>query len=168
MQDYPCAQDVEKIFDVLCKLPTLEFFDAEHLKHIIERAKLRKFGPGEVIIREGDCDRCIFFLVHGQVLVSKGNIRINSLRRTGDIFGEMGVIDGNVRSATITTQAETLCLIVNADELYGMDPENKLANQVVLYKIFSEILAARLRKMNDEILYLRKELDRSHAACKKA
>lgn len=167
MQEYQCCQDVEKIFDALCRIPTLEIFDTEHLKHIIAKAKLQKFAPGEVIIREGEVDRTIFFLVHGNVAVSKGTTRINSLRRTGDVFGEMGVIDGNVRSATITAQAESLCLLINAEELYSIDPHNKLANQVVLYKIFSEILAARLRKMNDEIIYLRKELDRSRPPGKK-
>ena len=168
MQEYPCGQDVEKIFEALCNIPTLGAFDSAHLKHLIARAKLRKFAPGEAIIREGQTDRTIFFLVHGHVLVSKGNTRIGSLRRTGDVFGEMGVIEGAARSATVTAQAESLCLLIDAEELRGLDPDGTPANQAVLYRIFSEILAARLRKMNDEIIYLRKELDRCHAPGKKA
>ena len=64
------------------------------------------FEDGDVIFREGDRSQAAFVLVSGQVeLIKKttnGLVRL-ALISPGEIFGEMGIIDRSVRSATDLT-----------------------------------------------------------------
>ena len=101
---------VEKLKHISSLAP----FDDKNLKGLIELSKIRKYEPEELIIEEGEVDYWIYFLITGEVRVIKEGKAISSLKRTGDIFGEMGIIDGSARSATIQAVKETVCLATDA------------------------------------------------------
>jgi CRP-like cAMP-binding protein len=112
---------------------------------IIKLSRLRKYEPGEVLIKEGDYDQYIYFLIGGDLAIESNGAEVGHIRRLGDVFGEMGIIDGSPRSATIRAVSPSLCLAVDGafmDRLQGAD---KLIAQAVFYRIFAEILAVRLR-----------------------
>lgn len=157
-----CEDESEKILSLLIKMPTLAGFGSAGLRRLVGVSELCEFSAGQAIIREGDRDRFVYFLVSGSVAVIKGGVKVNVIRRSGDIFGEMGMIDGNVRSATVAAQDHTVCVRVDADHLEGEWGQAPVSH-AVLYRAFAEVLAQRLRKMNQEIEYLRKELSAARA-----
>ena len=79
----------------LGKMPSLADFSEKDLKGILELSKIRKYEPGEVILDEGVFDSWIYFLISGKIKVIKHDESLSILRRTGDVFGEMGIIDGS-------------------------------------------------------------------------
>jgi hypothetical protein len=81
--------------------------DASH------RARPARFGPGKVIVSEGDMSKSAFVVVQGEVEVlrdgKRGPRRLATLG-PGQIFGEVGLLKTGTRSATVraTTAAEVL------------------------------------------------------------
>jgi len=64
-----------------------------------------RFEPGEMIFREGDAADGVYLLTAGTVLISsatEGEPTVLSLVHANEVFGEMGVLDGQQRSATAT------------------------------------------------------------------
>jgi len=62
--------------------------------------------------------------VAGNVSILKNGEEIDTLRHTGDIFGEMCVIDGKARSASIQAIDDVTCLATDVsfmDRLYNED-----------------------------------------------
>lgn len=70
------------------------------------------YSPGEIIIREGEPSNSIYLIVSGRVKVTKHSGNKEVLLTTqgkNTIFGEMALIDGKRRSATVTAMEDTYC-----------------------------------------------------------
>jgi small-conductance mechanosensitive channel/CRP-like cAMP-binding protein len=84
---------------------------------LAERATLRVYGPGEAIVRKGDPSRELFVIDRGAVAVEVardgGRVAEVAQLTAGQSFGEMGLLTGEVRSATV--RAKTLCHLVVVD-----------------------------------------------------
>jgi cAMP-binding proteins - catabolite gene activator and regulatory subunit of cAMP-dependent protein kinases len=71
---------------------------------------------GKALTREGEPGLEFFVLVDGTVAVQQGERKINELS-DGDFFGEVSVIAGTPRTATVTTTAPSRLLVVTDREL---------------------------------------------------
>ena len=147
----------DEIIQKLRAITPLKLIRDEDIKGLLKSSKMIKYDPSESIISEGEYSSWIYFLIQGEVGIQKEGETINVLRRCGDIFGEMGIIDNSPRSASIVAISSTVCLAIDtsyADKLKGNE---KNAFNAVIYRIFAEILAERLRKMDEELLKLKNE-----------
>lgn len=137
------------------RIPAFSALGEEQIVEVVRASKLRKYEPGEVLIKEGTYDHWVYFLVQGELSVSHQGVEVGQLRRLGDIFGEMGIIDGSPRSATIKALTPALCLAMDGSILDTPNIE-KVALQAIFYRVFCEILATRLREMDTRIAELSK------------
>lgn len=75
----------------------------------------RHYTAGETLFRQGDEADGLFFVVAGSVRIfaeAKNGSRLLAGVGPGECFGEMGVIDGETRSATaVTASLATLCFV---------------------------------------------------------
>ena len=127
-------EDNIKFVQKLGQMPTLEPFGEEDLKGLLRLSKIRKYEPGELILEDGFYDCWIYFLVSGKVRVVKHGEELRILSRTGDVFGEMGTIDGSPRSASVYAVNETVCLATDASHIDRLSGNDKLAFCYVLYR----------------------------------
>jgi CRP-like cAMP-binding protein len=163
-------KDNEELIEKLKTMPTLKFFKDKDLKGILELSRMMKYEPGDLIIEEGQYDDWIYFLIYGKVGIQKEGETIGVLKRRGDIFGEMGILDGSPRSASIIAIDETVCLSIDASYTDRLSEGDKVAFNCILYHVFAQILASRLRiageelvKAKDESAILRAEVNRLKA-----
>ena len=111
------------------------------LAQLVKQARLDHFGRGERVIEEGDDGNSMFILLRGnaQVSVAKNGSTIPvATLRSGDCFGEMSLLTGEKRSATV--QAEGDC--------YVMEIGKEVMGEVIrespdCLKQLSELLAKR-------------------------
>ena len=148
----------------LKKMPSLSEFSEKDLKGILELSKIRKYEPGEMILKEGGFDCWVYFLISGKIKVVKHDESLSILHRTGDVFGEMGIIDGSPRSASIYAIDETVCLATDSSYIDRLSGNEKIAFSCILYRIFSEILANRLRLTSEELIKVREGNGKPKAA----
>lgn len=77
----------------------------------------RAYPPGHVLLRQGEQGRSIWLLLDALTKVSarveNGSEALLAIRVSGDVVGEMGVIDGSPRSATVTTCGHTVAYQIN-------------------------------------------------------
>ena len=70
----------------------------------------RQFRDGDVIFREGDDSLAVFRVERGRVRLIKagigGSVVLATLAR-GELFGEMGILDGTARSASALAEGES-------------------------------------------------------------
>lgn len=105
------------------------------------------FKAGDTIIAEGDEGDTAFFIVSGSVEVSVGqgdNARTVGMLQTGEVFGEMSLIEPGPRSATVTAVTDTECLAAGYEEFIAAMEENP--ERAVG---FMKTLVRRLRQMNE-------------------
>lgn len=160
MVDDEYLKDSELIIQKLMKIPAMRALEKEHLRALLKMSEIKSFEPGDRILEEGRFERSIFYLISGKARIVKNGKELAVIRRTGDVFGEMGVIDGSARSASVFAVDKTLCLqtdMASVESLYG---DSKLAFRYTIFRGFAQILANRLRTTSEELLRAREELTR--------
>src|SRR5438552_1459628 len=90
---------------------------SETLEREVERMKVRRFLAGQTIIREGDPAEAFFILTSGAASVRQngpnGEREISTLK-SGDFFGEIGLLTGTPRNATVRATAPSEVLELDA------------------------------------------------------
>ena len=153
-------EDSEALISRIQSIPLLRPFSEQDIKGLIKLSRVVQYDPGDRIIEEGQFDNRIYFLIRGEAGVLKGGEIISVLRRTGDLFGEMGIIDGSPRSASIVARTEAVCLVVDISYMDRLQGHEKTAFTAVLYRVFAEILSGRLRSADERLLRLSEENSR--------
>ena len=147
----------DEIIQKLRAITPLKLIRDEDIKGLLKSSKMIRYDPDETIITEGEYSSWIYFLIKGEVGIQKGGETINVLRRCGDIFGEMGIIDNSPRSASIVAISNTVCLAIDTSYAEKLKGNERNAFNSVIYRIFAEILAERLRKMDEELLKIKND-----------
>ena len=145
----------DEIIQKLRAITPLRLIRDEDLKGLLKSSKMIKYDPYETIITEGEYSSWIYFLIKGEVGIQKEGETISVLRRCGDIFGEMSIIDNSPRSASIIAISNTICLAIDTSYSEKLKGNDRNAYNAVIYRIFAEILAERLRNMDKELLIMK-------------
>ncbi|MBN1932879.1 MAG: cyclic nucleotide-binding domain-containing protein [Desulfobacterales bacterium] len=149
------VQNIQKIM----ALPPLKNFETKNLRQLLRLSKIREYEHGERIIKEGDMDPWLFFLLSGKVRVEKEEVEISTIEQMGEIVGEMRILDGLSRSASVYAEGKTICLAINTSATNRLDSDDDKANfLLLLYRIFTEYVSIRLRLTNDELIKTKKKL----------
>ena len=102
------------------------------------------FKPGSEVISEGELGDCAYIVETGRLEVSKmneqNNTQILGQLKENDIFGELGLIDGLPRSATVTALENCTMKVLTRESFNTLANTNPKA----LIPIF-KVLASRLR-----------------------
>ena len=118
---------------------------------------MREYEPNEIIIKEGSIDSLLYLLITGHLIITKGGQPIGSLRRCGDMFGEMGIINRSPRSASIVAHSKSVLIGFDAAVIDQKLKECNISFCYIIYRIFSEILSVRLRETTAQNVTLKKE-----------
>ena len=70
---------------------------------------------GEDVIREGDAPDALYVIVEGAAVVTSGARAIQNTMGAGDFFGEIGLLKGVPRTATVTTTEPSMLLRIEGD-----------------------------------------------------
>lgn len=82
--------------------------DRRQAEQIARLLKERRFAKGETVIREGTGGAAFFTIESGEASVSSKGAHLATLG-PGDHFGEIALIDGGPRSATVTATTDLVC-----------------------------------------------------------
>ena len=98
-----------KTIELLKTVPLFEGLSKRELDSVYRTGKEITFGPGHDIVEEGATGIGFHLLLDGEVDVVVGGKKRARLGR-GDYFGEMSLLDGGPRSATVKTATEVRTL----------------------------------------------------------
>jgi len=108
------------------------------------------FKANSNVIKEGDLGDCAYIVEVGSLEVSTNNARnekhILGKLKVNDIFGELGLIDGLPRSATVKT-IENCTLNVLTKESFNKMVKNNSEALVPIFKVMASRLRSTLKQI---------------------
>ena len=149
-------ENIQKLFAI----PALSKFETKALGRLIRLSKVRTYDDGECIIREGDNDKWLYFLLGGAIRISRKDVDIAKADKYGEMFGEMSFIDSLSRSASVHAVGGTTCLAVNIEATERLPTAGEAGNfLLMLYRVIAEYVSVRLRITNDELVDVKRQLE---------
>ena len=98
--------------DLLKKVPMFSNLSQRHLREIGKHADQVKVEAGRVLAQQEKKGWEFIFIVEGKARVEKDGKVINQLA-AGDFFGEISLIDGEPRTATVISGTDMTLLVVD-------------------------------------------------------
>jgi CRP/FNR family cyclic AMP-dependent transcriptional regulator len=93
----------------LAGVPLFVGFSKRHLQRLAEATDEVRFDRGERIVEEGNPGETLFVLLEGQAKVVRGG-KLRTELVPGDFFGEVSVLDGGPRTATVVAETPVAAL----------------------------------------------------------
>src|SRR6266404_618212 len=139
-------EDQEEARTILRDEPLFECLSDAQIENLVKEASLNHFGRGERVIQEGAEGNSMFILLRGTANVSVNKngspIQVAALG-SGDCFGEMSLLTGERRSATVRADGDCYVMEIGKDVMAGI-----IRDSPDCLRQLSEILATR--KMETE------------------
>ncbi len=109
---------VQKVI-FLRKVPLFSGMPPSELSHLAGIAEEYVFSTEETIITEGDHGDSLYLIVEGTVRVHRGAVTLAELG-PDDYFGEMSILDGEPRSASVTANTDCSLLCISQADFHDI------------------------------------------------
>ena len=118
----------------------------------LDAGQEQRFAAGDVILHEGDEAAGLYLILDGNVQVTatneKGEAFLTQVR-ANEVLGEMGVLDGEPRSATATAATPVVAYFIPAEPFLRLLEQSSLVSNRLLI-----LLSGRLRVANRHLMEL--------------
>jgi CRP/FNR family cyclic AMP-dependent transcriptional regulator len=135
---------------ILSANPLFKNFEPSIIDRILSRAVIRKIKKGTVLFRKGDIGSTLYAVCAGSVRISvpseQGQDAIFNVIPSGELFGEIALLDGGPRTADAVAVEDSELMIIDRRDFIPMVRENP----DVAMKLI-ELVCARLRRTSEQV-----------------
>jgi diguanylate cyclase (GGDEF)-like protein len=135
-QGQPSAEELLRAVPMFTPLPQTA------IESLARHAEIVPFAPGEIICRQGDPGGSLYIVGTGQVEVIREDEGAETLLATlnpGEFFGELAMLDGEPRSATVRTLVDCTCIVLHRSQFFSILREPNVLENLLF------VLAGRVR-----------------------
>ena len=120
LKDVPPVREQQPVVKLEIENKLLKDLTPDEFKQVVAKLNLRHYEKGSVIVKEGDPGSSLFIVVRGEVRVltqtpMKKEVFLANLGE-GEFFGEIALLTGKPRTATIITNTASELLELTKDD----------------------------------------------------
>ncbi len=150
---FKAPTESDELEAVLKSMPPFKNLERKYLQHLIELMHNRLYAENEYIFYEGDPGIGLYIVRSGEVAITRknknGETKELARLKKGDFFGELAMLDNEIRSASAIAVSETTVTVIfkpDLEEFINKFP----AKGIHVLRGLAEIIAVRLRTLNKE------------------
>jgi len=136
---------------MLAQIPFFKDMEKSSLEMLSEKMQVLKINKGQLIIAEGDIEQKMYFIIEGTVDIfrmnHKGETEYIYELNAPSHFGEMSIMDGGPRSASVEAKTNVVLAELKWDDVRDLF-ETKPEIMCYIFKYIGSILSMRLRRAN--------------------
>jgi hypothetical protein len=117
--DSPPAFELPDSVSLLKEISWLKGLDADIFERVVDLTEERLYNVGDALVKEGGPGDGLFIIARGTVKVTVGGQTMDILG-AGTMVGEMAVLTGVPRTATVTAETPITAMWMKAKELQGL------------------------------------------------
>ncbi len=133
----------------LKNIPIFSDLEENSLNQILDLGSLKMYAKDEIILNEDEAGTALFVIVKGKVKISRsskdGKEVILTIMNESDFFGEMAILDGFSRSATVTALEESKLFIVQRNDFLNLLKNHTEVSIALLQELTQRLRAAGMK-----------------------
>jgi CRP-like cAMP-binding protein len=134
--------------------------DPEELEMVSGTVESKTFASGDTIFLKGEPARALYLIKSGSIRIQQSTTSGDSIDvavlNAGSHFGEMALVDSEIRSATATAGERGELLVISYEKLNVILKKNT-GIAMKLYREFAHFLAGRLRVTTSDLSFAREK-----------
>ncbi len=139
------AREIRKRFKLLHRIDLFRSLTEDELQLLAERLKYTLFAEGDVMTQQGAVAHWLYILTEGEAEVvvagadgSRRSLGIINSGRDDSFFGEMGLMTGEPRSATVIARSDVACYRLDKPSF-----ESIIQSRPAIAEEISQVIAGR-------------------------
>jgi CRP/FNR family transcriptional regulator, cyclic AMP receptor protein len=136
--------------ELLRRSPVFALLGDSEIDAVLAHARVVRYAEGDQILAKGDPGNSMMAVLKGRVIITApspdGRQMVLSVMHEGDVFGEIGMLDGKERTADASAMSDCELLIVPRGSLLAL-----LERRPELYLRLLIVLCERLRRTNEQV-----------------
>lgn len=137
--------------EALARSSIFSALQRDSLDALARAATVRRFVSGESLMKEGDEAAAFYVVCQGQLEVVKGlgqeGERVVGTLSAGDFFGEMALLDGFPRAASVRAATDCECLVLTRWDFLA-----EVRGNIQVALAILPVLSRRLRECESQLL----------------
>ncbi len=137
-------RELQRRIDALRSIPLFSELSEDECSRVAEHLIYAPFAKGDTLTRQGAVAHWLYIITSGEADVGRdtpeGERHHLAMLSAGDFFGEMGLLTGEPRGATVSALSDMECYRLDKSGL-----EEILQERPAIAEALSEVLAARLQ-----------------------
>ncbi|MBN4051368.1 cation:proton antiporter [bacterium AH-315-M05] len=119
LMDSPPSIQLPEPIELLKEVPWLKSLKSETFNKVVDLVEDRSYTPGKKLVEQGGPGDGLFIISRGTVKVTVGDYVIDILG-PGSMIGEMAVLTGGKRTATVTAETPVTALWMKSSGMQGV------------------------------------------------
>jgi CRP/FNR family transcriptional regulator, cyclic AMP receptor protein len=132
------------------QIPLFEKLDSDEREKLASRFVLRRHPKNTVVINEGDDSRSFYVIIEGEVKIyltdENGKEIVLNKQAAGEYFGEVALLDGGLRSASVITTQQSQFAVLNQQAFSECISDHPQISLKIM-----QGLTRRLRALSDNV-----------------
>lgn len=140
--------------DLLAGLSFCQHLSRDELMKVLRYVHEVQLLPGAVVFREGEEGQDLYLVVQGKLQVEVDRQPVTQIG-PGSHFGEIALVSGQPRSATVIAREPTRLLRLSRDDFYDLSQRDQGVAVKMLWS-FTQTLAGRVTELSKEVAEFKK------------
>jgi CRP-like cAMP-binding protein len=132
--------------DALAQVPLFSGLAPRYLRRLADLTEEHRYMEGSRVVREGDIGDTFYVILEGEAKVTSKSGRVVNRLRPGDFFGEISLLDGGPRTASVIAETPVSTIRIfkrSFDRVVSQEPG--VASKIL------QVVARRLREAERSI-----------------
>ena len=138
--------------ELLTTIPFFKGLSKSHIKSLEHASVIKLFRSGHMLFLCGDPANCLYVLLEGEVSVENmslnGRVTVLSTLSSGDVIGELALLDGGERSASVRVLQPSKLLVIKRRVFLDV-----ISDDTAFLLSLIKTIIQRLRRTNQQIEY---------------
>jgi CRP-like cAMP-binding protein len=117
-------REISRRLEMLRGVDLFSVLSEEEIAEVAERLQYAPFARGDVITKQGNVAHWLYIVAFGEVEVryepAAGGPQVLATLRSGQFFGEMALLTGDARSATVVAKSDVECYRLDRAGFQGL------------------------------------------------
>jgi CRP-like cAMP-binding protein len=131
-----------ELADLLADIALFSKCTARQRRTVARHAQIAELPAGIELVKEGEAGDALFVILEGEAIVQQAEIELNRVG-AGAFFGEMAILDGEPRSATVVAATDVKVAVIGIRMFRTMLREFPDLAEQLLIALAGELRAAR-------------------------
>jgi CRP-like cAMP-binding protein len=105
--------EAKRARDSLAQVPLFAGLPPRHLKRVGDLTEEVRFMEGATVVRQGDAGDTFYVILEGEAKVAGPSGRVVNRLRPGEFFGEISLLDGGPRTASVVAETRLTMLALS-------------------------------------------------------